>query len=61
VAGVPATGEQIQFCNTGHWASIGWFVASEIVGNKQSQMYDGSMVEWTMLKGGPVDQKVKLQ
>ena len=61
VAGVPATGEQIQFCNTGHWASIGWFVASELVGNKQSQMYDGSMVEWTMLKGGPVDQKVKLQ
>ncbi len=61
VANVPTAGEHIQFCNTGHWASIGWFVASEIVGNKQSKMYDGSMVEWTMLKGGPVEARVKLQ
>jgi thiosulfate/3-mercaptopyruvate sulfurtransferase len=61
VANVSPTGEHIQFCNTGHWASIGWFVASEIVGNKQSRMYDGSMVEWTMLKGGPVDARVRLQ
>ncbi|MBK6789247.1 MAG: sulfurtransferase [Betaproteobacteria bacterium] len=61
VANVAPTGEHIQFCNTGHWASIGWFVASEIVGNKQSKMYDGSMVEWTMLKGGPVESRVKLQ
>lgn len=60
-ANVPATGEHIQFCNTGHWASIGWFVASEILGNKQSKMYDGSMVEWTMLKGGPVESRIKLQ
>lgn len=61
VANVPATGEHIQFCNTGHWASIGWFVASELVGNKESKMYDGSMVEWTMLKGGPVEARVRLQ
>lgn len=61
VANVPTTGENIQFCNTGHWASIGWFVASELVGNKETRMYDGSMVEWTMLKGGPVEARVKLQ
>lgn len=60
-ANVPTTGEHIQFCNTGHWASIGWFVASELVGNKESKVYDGSMVEWTMLKGGPVETRVKLQ
>ena len=24
----------ISFCNTGHWASLGWFVESEILGNK---------------------------
>jgi thiosulfate/3-mercaptopyruvate sulfurtransferase len=59
-AGVPMTGEQIAFCNTGHWASIGWFVSSELVGNKQVKLYDGSMVEYTMLKGGPLEQKVKL-
>lgn len=60
-AGVPTAGEHIQFCNTGHWASIGWFVASEVLGNTASKMYDGSMVEWTMLKGGPVEARVKLQ
>lgn len=59
-AGVPMTGEQIAFCNTGHWASVGWFVSSELVGNKKVKLYDGSMVEYTMLKGGPVEQKVKL-
>ena len=31
------------------------------MGNKKAKMYDGLMVEWTMLKGGSVEQKVKLQ
>lgn len=61
IAGVPVSGEQINFCNTGHLASIGWFVSSELVGNKKAKLYDGSMVEWTMDKAGPVEQKVKLQ
>lgn len=61
VASVPTSGDQINFCNTGHWASVGWFVSSELMGNKKAKMYDGSMVEWTMLKGGAVEQKVKLQ
>ncbi|GGD21991.1 sulfurtransferase [Sinisalibacter lacisalsi] len=46
-AGVPTEGDQVSFCNTGHWASIGWFVSSEILGNKDAKMYDGSMVAWT--------------
>ncbi|MBA3903037.1 MAG: sulfurtransferase [Rhodocyclaceae bacterium] len=61
VAAVPTSGEQINFCNTGHWASVGWFVSSELMGNKKAKLYDGSMTEWTMLKGGSVEQKVKLQ
>lgn len=61
LAGVSTSGEQINFCNTGHWASVGWFVSSELMGNKKARMYDGSMTEWTMLKGGEVEQKVKLQ
>ncbi|MCX7893661.1 MAG: sulfurtransferase [Burkholderiales bacterium] len=60
VAGVPTSGEQINFCNTGHWASIGWFVSSELLGNKQAKLYDGSMVEWT-IKDNPVEQRIKLQ
>jgi thiosulfate/3-mercaptopyruvate sulfurtransferase len=61
IANVPTGGDQINFCNTGHWASVGWFASSELLGNKKARMYDGSMVEWTMLKGGSMDQKVKLQ
>ncbi len=57
-AGVPTTGDQVSFCNTGHWASVGWFVSHEILGNKQAKMYDGSMTDWT-IKGKAVEQKVK--
>jgi thiosulfate/3-mercaptopyruvate sulfurtransferase len=46
-AGVKTDGAQIVFCNTGHWASIGWFVASEILGNKSVRLYDGSLAEWS--------------
>lgn len=58
IAGVPTSGEQVNFCNTGHWASIGWFVSSEILGNKQAKLYDGSMVEWTADPSGPMERKV---
>lgn len=61
VAGVPIKGPQINFCNTGHFAANGWFVAHEILGNQDAKLYDGSMVEWTMDKLGPVEQKVTLK
>ena len=32
IASVPTSGDQINFCNTGHWASVGWFVSSELLG-----------------------------
>ena len=35
------------FCNTGHMASLGWFVAHELLGNRQARLYDGSMAEWS--------------
>jgi len=57
-AGVPTSGDQVSFCNTGHWASVGWFVSHEILGNKSAKMYDGSMTDWTS-KGKPVEQKIK--
>lgn len=56
-AGVPTEGAQVNFCNTGHWASIGWFVSSEILGNADAQMYDGSMTAWT-IAGMPVEQRI---
>ena len=56
--GVPTSGEQVSFCNTGHWASVGWFVSSQILGNKEAKLYDGSMTDWT-IKGKMVEQKIK--
>jgi len=59
-AGVPTSGEQISFCNTGHWASIGWFASSEILGNKDAKMYDASMTGWTTAKM-PVEAKIQVK
>ncbi|HUW36942.1 MAG TPA: sulfurtransferase [Rhodocyclaceae bacterium] len=60
-AGVAAKGEQINFCNTGHWASVGWFASREILGNKQARLYDGSMVEWSADPKAPMVQKIKTE
>jgi len=46
--------DNIVFCNTGHWASIAWFALSEVGGNKNTSMYDGSMAEWTADPARPV-------
>lgn len=45
VAGVGNDEPEIAYCNTGHWASLGWFASSELLG-KDSKLYDGSMIEW---------------
>ena len=51
---VPTDTEQIAFCNSGHRASLGWFVTSELLGNKQTRLYDGSMAEWSQHADYPV-------
>lgn len=37
----------ISYCNSGHMASGIWFMQSEILGNKNFKVYDGSMHAWT--------------
>jgi thiosulfate/3-mercaptopyruvate sulfurtransferase len=59
-AGVAESGPQINFCNTGHWASLGWFVSSQLLGNDQARLYDGSMVDWSRHGDLPVERKVPL-
>ncbi len=59
-AEVPLAGPQINFCNTGHWASLGWFVSHELLGNSEARLYDGSVVEWSADPSAPMEQQVKL-
>lgn len=42
--------ETITYCNSGHLATGAWFMMSEVMGNKNVRMYDGSMHEWTLEK-----------
>lgn len=51
--GIDAAAPTITYCNTGHLAAGAWFVIHEIVGNEQTRLYDGSMLEWTQ-EGRPV-------
>lgn len=46
--------QAISFCNTGHWAALGWFAMSEIAGHSDVAMYDGSMVDWTQDESRPL-------
>jgi thiosulfate/3-mercaptopyruvate sulfurtransferase len=51
--GLSSKGQTIAYCNTGHLAAGGWFVMSELVGNKSTKLYDGSLYLWT-LEGHPL-------
>ena len=53
-AGIAGDERSITFCNTGHWASIGWFVQSEIAGHDDVALYDGSMTEWSQDDSRPL-------
>ena len=55
-AGVGGGGEQIAFCNTGHWAATNWFALSELAGYRNVKMYPGSLVDWTGAGGQTVTQ-----
>jgi thiosulfate/3-mercaptopyruvate sulfurtransferase len=54
-AGLPTEGEQIAFCNIGHFASLAWFAAYELVGNKEARLYDASLVQWSAYPDLPMD------
>lgn len=50
----------ITYCNSGHLASAPWFLMSELLGNKQVKLYDGSLHQWTLEKR-PLAGAVQLQ
>jgi len=48
--GINPDKKAITYCNSGHLATGSWFVMSELMGNKNVTMYDGSMHKWTAEK-----------
>ena len=48
--GIDTTSKSITYCNSGLLASGSWFLMSEILGNKNVKLYDGSMHQWTLEK-----------
>jgi thiosulfate/3-mercaptopyruvate sulfurtransferase len=46
-SGIDPKAPTVAYCNTGHLASGAWFVMSEILGNRSTRLYDGSMSLWT--------------
>jgi thiosulfate/3-mercaptopyruvate sulfurtransferase len=46
--------DTIYFCNTGHWSALAWFIQSELLGQTNARVYDGSMVDWTAEPAQPV-------
>jgi len=61
IAHVSTKSKEITFCNTGHWASLGWFASSQLLGDKHVKLYDGSMVEWSADPKLPMEDKVQVQ
>ncbi len=60
-AGASLEGEQIGFCQSGNRAALAWFVAHEVLGNENAQMYDGSMAEWAVDPALPMESQVQLK
>ena len=48
--GIDTSRKSITYCNSGHLASGSWFLMSEVMGNKDVKLYDGSMHQWTLEK-----------
>ena len=48
--GIDDKAAAITYCNSGHLSSGPWFLMSEVLGNKQVRLYDGSLHQWTLEK-----------
>ena len=57
--GIKVGAESMTYCNSGHMAAGGWFMMSEILGNENVKLYDGSMHQWTAEKRSLVKMKME--
>ncbi len=51
---VALNGAQLIYCQSGHRASLSWFVAHELLGNSEAKLYDGSMLAWSANPERPI-------
>jgi thiosulfate/3-mercaptopyruvate sulfurtransferase len=47
LSGIDAAAPAISYCNSGNLASGAWFVFSELLGNSNVKLYDGSLYLWS--------------
>lgn len=57
--GIDTDANIITYCNSGQLASASWFVFSELMGNKNVKLYDGSMHQWALEKRPVVKMKME--
>ena len=57
--GIDTGKELITYCNSGQLASGSWFVFSELLGNSNVRLYDGSMHQWALEKRPVVNMKME--
>ena len=57
--GIDAQANIITYCNSGQLASASWFVFSELMGNKNVKLYDGSMHQWAVEKRPVIKMKME--
>lgn len=55
VLGVDKSKPTITYCNSGLQASGNWFVMHELLGNKNTKLYDASMLEWAAVENSPIE------
>jgi len=53
LVGIDTSKPTTTYCDTGVFASLGWFALHELIGNPKVRVYDGSMHEWSKI-GKPV-------
>jgi thiosulfate/3-mercaptopyruvate sulfurtransferase len=50
MSGITIDQPAVSYCNSGHLAAGPWFIEYELIGNKKTSLYDGSMHLWTLQK-----------
>ncbi len=60
-AGVPIEGRVIAIGDSSLEGSLGWFVMSELLGNRGAKLYVGGMAQWTRRGGNPIVRRVNLE